>query len=108
MDRVWRRRGGVLERLVVVDGGPAVVRAAQPAPDRVVLGAWADTPEVAAAALRWLRWALGVDEDLRAFHEAFRWDPLIGASVRRRPTRWRWPRAPRHAWRGGTSLPAAR
>jgi len=85
MDGVWRRRGGVLERLVVVGGASAVVRAAQPTFDRVVLGAWADTPAVAATALRWLRWALGVDEDLRAFHEAFRLDPLIGASVRRRP-----------------------
>ncbi len=85
MDGVWRRRGGVLERLVVVDGASAVVRAAQPASDRVVLGARADTPAAAAEALDWLRWALGVDDDLRAFHEAYRWDSLIGASVRRRP-----------------------
>lgn len=85
MDGVWRRRGGVLERLVVVAGGDAVVRAAQPAPERVVLGAWAGSEEVTAAALDWLRCALGLGEDLRAFHEAFRRDPLIGASVRRRP-----------------------
>ena len=91
MDGVWRRRGGVLERLVMFDGASVVVRATQPAPDRVILGAWADTSEVAGAALDWLRWALGVDEDLRGFHEAFRWDPLIGASVRRRP----WLRATR-------------
>lgn len=85
MDGLWRRRGGVLQRLVVVGGGLVVVRAAQPAPDRVMLGARADTSGGAAAGLDWLRWALGVDDDLRAFYEAFRWDPLVGASVRRRP-----------------------
>lgn len=85
MDGVWRRRGGVLERLVVVGGACVVVRAAQPEADRVVLGAWADTCGSAAAALDWVRWALGVDDDLRPFHEAFRRDPLVGASVRRRP-----------------------
>jgi 3-methyladenine DNA glycosylase/8-oxoguanine DNA glycosylase len=85
-DGVARRRGGVLERLVHVDGEPAVVRAAQPAPDRVVVGAWsAAGREVAAAAVARFRWALGVDEDLRAFHAAFARDPLIGDSVRRNP-----------------------
>ena len=32
-----------------------------------------------------MRFALGVDDDLRAFHDRFRRDPLIGPSVRRRP-----------------------
>jgi DNA-3-methyladenine glycosylase II len=32
-----------------------------------------------------MRFALGVDDDLRAFHERFRRDPLIGPSVRLRP-----------------------
>ncbi|HEV2753057.1 MAG TPA: hypothetical protein VGV36_04385, partial [Solirubrobacteraceae bacterium] len=85
LDGLWRRRGGVLERLVVVDGATAVVRSAQPARERVVLGAWAHERAVADHALGWVRWALGVDEDLRAFHDAHRWDPWIGPAVRRRP-----------------------
>jgi 3-methyladenine DNA glycosylase/8-oxoguanine DNA glycosylase len=32
-----------------------------------------------------MRFALGVDDDLRPFHDRFRDDPLIGASVRARP-----------------------
>jgi 3-methyladenine DNA glycosylase/8-oxoguanine DNA glycosylase len=32
-----------------------------------------------------MRFALAVDDDLRAFHDRFRRDPLIGPSVRRRP-----------------------
>jgi 3-methyladenine DNA glycosylase/8-oxoguanine DNA glycosylase len=32
-----------------------------------------------------MRFALGVDEDLRAFHRRFARDPLIGRSLRRRP-----------------------
>jgi len=85
LDGVWRRRGDVLERLVVVEGATAVVRAAQPARERVVLGAWAHERAVADHALGWVRWALGVDDDLRAFHDAHRWDPWIGSAVRRRP-----------------------
>ena len=86
MDGITRTRGGVLERLLHIDGEPAIVRAAQPASDRVVIGAWSVAgADVAEAALARLRWALGVDDDLRAFHAAFRDDPLIGASVRRFP-----------------------
>ena len=44
MDGVLRRRGGVLERLLHHEGEPVLVRAAQTAPDRVVLGARASTP----------------------------------------------------------------
>src|SRR5204863_9353546 len=32
-----------------------------------------------------MRFALGVDQDLRAFHERFRDDPLIGPAVRADP-----------------------
>ena len=32
-----------------------------------------------------MRRALGVDLDLRAFHERYRFDPLIGPSVRANP-----------------------
>ncbi|HYF27070.1 MAG TPA: hypothetical protein VD931_15105 [Baekduia sp.] len=85
MDGVLRRRRGVLERLLHVEGEPAVVRAAQPAADRVVLGARATRRDVAEEAVARMRFALAVDDDLRPFYERFRHDPLIGASVRRRP-----------------------
>jgi 3-methyladenine DNA glycosylase/8-oxoguanine DNA glycosylase len=85
MDGVMRRRGGVLERLLHHEGEPVLVRAAQTAPDRVVLGARASTREAAAHGIARMRFALGVDEDLRAFLRRFACDPLIGRSVRRRP-----------------------
>jgi 3-methyladenine DNA glycosylase/8-oxoguanine DNA glycosylase len=85
MDGMLRRRGGVLERLLHHEGVPVVVRVAQPAPDRVVFGARAPTPAAAAYGIERMRFALGVDEDLREFLRAFARDPLIGRSVRRRP-----------------------
>jgi len=91
LDGVARRRGGVLERLLHVRGQAVVLRAAQPAHDRVVLGAWAPTREAAEEGLRRLRFGLGVDDDLRPFLRAFRDDPWIGPSVRRAP----WIRPPR-------------
>ncbi len=80
-----RHRAGVLERLLHRGEEPVVVRVAQAAPDRVVFGAWARTQEAAEHGIERMRFALGVDEDLRAFHTRFVQDPLIGASVRRRP-----------------------
>ena len=80
-----RRRDGGLERLLHVEGLPAIVRVGQPARDRVVLVAGADSPDVAEEALRRMRFALGVDDDLRPFYDRFRSDPLIGRSVRARP-----------------------
>lgn len=85
MDGVARRRGGVLERLLHVGVEPVVVRAAQPAGGDVVLGAWADDRAAADEAVARMRRALGIDDDLAPFVERFRWDPLVGASVRRRP-----------------------
>jgi 3-methyladenine DNA glycosylase/8-oxoguanine DNA glycosylase len=80
-DGVMRCRNGVLERYFA----GAVVRAAQPAKDRVVIGAWAEDRHTAEHALERMRFALGVDDDLRAFYERFRFDALIGPSVRARP-----------------------
>jgi 3-methyladenine DNA glycosylase/8-oxoguanine DNA glycosylase len=91
MDGVLRRRGGVLERLLHRDGEPVLVRCAQTAPDRVMLGARARSREAAAHGIARMRFALGVDEDLSAFHRRFARDPLIGRSVRSRP----WLRASR-------------
>jgi DNA-3-methyladenine glycosylase II len=80
-----RRREGGLERLLHIEGAPAVVRVGRPARDRVVLVAGADSPDVAEEALARMRFALGLDDDLRPFYDRFRWDPLIGRSVRARP-----------------------
>ncbi|MCW2998440.1 MAG: DNA-3-methyladenine glycosylase 2 family protein [Solirubrobacterales bacterium] len=85
MDGVTRRRGTVLERALHVGPHPVVLRVAQPAADRVVIGARAHDRDAALQAIAQLRSALGVDVDLRPFVARFRDDPLIGASVRRRP-----------------------
>lgn len=85
MDSCLRSRGGVLSRLIHVDEAPVVVRVAQPGRDRVVFGARAQTRAAAQHGIERMRFALGVDDDLRPFYERFRWDPVIGAAVRRRP-----------------------
>jgi 3-methyladenine DNA glycosylase/8-oxoguanine DNA glycosylase len=86
MDGVASRRNGVWERLVHVDDVAVVVRAAQPAADRVVIGARSEGGHDACEeAIARVRVAFGVDESLREFYERFRDDPLIGASVRSRP-----------------------
>ncbi len=84
VDGVLRHRGGVLSRLLHYEGSPIVVRVAQTAPDAVLFGACADTKAAAEHGIARMRFALGVDDDLRPFHDRFRDDPLIGRSVRRR------------------------
>ncbi|HEY2572364.1 MAG TPA: hypothetical protein VGI27_12880 [Solirubrobacteraceae bacterium] len=85
MDGTVRRRGGVLERLLHHDGEPVLVRVAQTAPDNVLFGARASSRAAASYGIERMRFALGVDEDLRAFHRRFARDPLIGRSLSRRP-----------------------
>ncbi len=85
MDRLARRRGEVLHRLIHVAGEPVVIRAVQLSADRVLFGAQASSAEVAHAGIARMRRALGIDLDLRAFHDRFRFDPLIGPSVRAHP-----------------------
>jgi len=80
-----RRRGGVLERLLHRDEAPVLVRVAQVAPDRVIFGAHSPTAQAAAHGIERMRFALGVDEDPRAFLREYVRDPLIGRSLRRRP-----------------------
>lgn len=80
-----RVRRGVLHRLLHEDGEPVLVRAAQTAPDRVLLGASANDDAAAKRGIERMRFALGVDIDVRAFHRLFRDDPAIGTLVRRRP-----------------------
>ena len=75
----------MLERLLHHGDLPVVVRVAQPAPDRVLFGARAATRAAAAYGIERMRFALGVDEDLRPFLRRFARDPLIGRSLRRRP-----------------------
>ncbi len=85
MDGVLRRRDGVLQRLLHVDGEPVVVRAAQPALHRVVIGAQGEAAGACDEAIDRMRFALGVDEDLSPFHARFRDDPVIGPVVRAAP-----------------------
>jgi 3-methyladenine DNA glycosylase/8-oxoguanine DNA glycosylase len=75
----------VLERLLHHEEQPVVVRVAQTAHDRVLFGARAHSRAAASHGIARMRFALGVDEDLGAFRRRFLRDPLIGASVRRRP-----------------------
>jgi 3-methyladenine DNA glycosylase/8-oxoguanine DNA glycosylase len=84
-DRVAQVRAGRLVRLLHVDGSPVLAAASQPARDRVVLAARAAERPAAEEAIARMRFALGVDDDLRAFHERFRWHPLIGRALRRDP-----------------------
>jgi 3-methyladenine DNA glycosylase/8-oxoguanine DNA glycosylase len=84
-DGVLRRRGGVLERLLHRDGRPAIVRIAQTGERCVLFGAWAQDRADAEAAIARMRFALAVDDDLRAFWDLYRDDPLVGPSLRRRP-----------------------
>ena len=89
MDGTLRHRGGVLERLLHHGDLPVLVRVAQPVPASVLFGARAVTREAARHGIERMRFALGVDEDVRPFMRAFARDPLIGRSLRRRPRPWR-------------------
>ena len=90
-DAVARRRDGVLSRLMHVGDEPVVVRAAQTARDRVLIGAEGREAAACDEAIERTRFWLGVDDDLSAFHGRFRDDPVIGPVVRSQP----WLRAPR-------------
>ncbi len=85
MDGMVRRRGGVLERLLHLEGEPVLVRVAQPNPDAVLLGARAPSRAAARHGIERMRFALGLDFDPRPFLRRFARDPLIGRSVRARP-----------------------
>ena len=85
LDGLARVRRGVLHRLLHHDTEPVLVRTAQLSGGNVVFGACAATRESARWGIARMRAALGIDHDLRPFHERFRSDPLIGASVRANP-----------------------
>jgi 3-methyladenine DNA glycosylase/8-oxoguanine DNA glycosylase len=84
-DGVLKVRRGVIHRLLHHGDSPVVVRVAQTARDRVLLGAQADDPAAVAWGIERMRFALGLDDDLRPFHDRFRDDPLIGGAVRADP-----------------------
>jgi DNA-3-methyladenine glycosylase II len=103
-DRTLRVRGGVATRLLHVDGSPVLVRAWQPARDRVRLRAEALDPDCISRpriqmepcpgpakrrqleeAVAAMRRALWVDVELSDFHRRFRRDPLIGPLIHRMP-----------------------
>jgi 3-methyladenine DNA glycosylase/8-oxoguanine DNA glycosylase len=85
LDGLARVRGGVLHRLLHAGDAPVHVRVAQLSPDRVLFGARAPDRDAAQWGIDRMRSALGIDHDLRAFHERFRFDPLIGRAVRTQP-----------------------
>ncbi len=85
LDGVARVRGGVLHRLLHAGDEPVLLRVAQLSSDRVLFGAQAEHRETAEWGIERMRAALGVDQDLAAFYERFRFDPLIGAAVRANP-----------------------
>jgi 3-methyladenine DNA glycosylase/8-oxoguanine DNA glycosylase len=93
-DAVMQVRRGVATRLLHVDGVPVVVRAAQRRDGSVLFRADGGSARCRKVAIERMRFALGVDDDYRAFYDRFRSDRLVGAAVRRR----RWHRPRRRPW----------
>lgn len=83
-DGVTVVRGGVVQRMLTVADGQVRVRVARSG-EGLLFGADGPTREAAAEGIDRMRFALGVDDDLRPFHDSFRDDPVIGRSVRSRP-----------------------
>jgi 3-methyladenine DNA glycosylase/8-oxoguanine DNA glycosylase len=83
--RVTQVRGGVVHRLLHLGDLAVHVRVALLTGDRVLFGARSASREASVWGIARMRAALGVDHDLRPFHERFRDDPLIGAALRRDP-----------------------
>jgi 3-methyladenine DNA glycosylase/8-oxoguanine DNA glycosylase len=88
-DGVLRRRGTALSRLLHCDGQPVAVRVVG-LRSAIRLHAEAPSRLSAQEAIERMRFALGLDHDLRPFHVRFRRDPLLGPVIRRRP--WLRPR----------------
>jgi 3-methyladenine DNA glycosylase/8-oxoguanine DNA glycosylase len=85
LDGLTRVRGGVVHRLLHAGEVPVLVRVAQLSADRVLFGAQASSREAAEWGIERMRHALGIDQDIEPFYERFRFDPLIGRSVRANP-----------------------
>jgi 3-methyladenine DNA glycosylase/8-oxoguanine DNA glycosylase len=114
-DRTMSVSDGVVSRLLRVGESPVLVRAWEPARQRVVLRAEPVEPVALSAprslpavesrpagpaelrlAIERMRFALGVDDDLGELYRRFRRDPLLGPALRRRP--WLRPRRRPWAW----------
>jgi len=94
-DGTMRVRDGVLTRLLHVDDQPIVVHAWQRRDGNVAFrGTGPAGQHALERAIERLRFALGVDDDLRPFYERFKRDRLIGPALRRRP----WVRPRRRPW----------
>src|SRR4051812_36633719 len=95
-DGLFRRRGGAVQRLLHVGEERVFAGALQPRADQGIVAARAPSSAAALEGLRRMRFALGVDEDHREFHERFRGDRFIGRAlrelpelrVRRKPDAW--------------------
>ena len=85
LDGLSRVRGRVLHRLVHADDVPVLVRVVQVSSDRVLFGARSVERDAAEWGISRMRLALGIDQDLAGFYERFRFDRLIGASLRTSP-----------------------
>jgi 3-methyladenine DNA glycosylase/8-oxoguanine DNA glycosylase len=94
-DGVLRHAGGVLTRLLCVGDDPVVVRA-WPCGGAVRFRAEAATREAAVVAVARMRFALGTDHDLSAFHRRFWRHELLGPVLRRKP--WLRPRRRPEPW----------
>jgi DNA-3-methyladenine glycosylase II len=82
LDGLIRRRGAALQRLLRIDGVLVLVGIVQPASDRVLFAARSVSEAAARQGIARMRFATGVDDDLRPFYDAFRGDPVIGPAVR--------------------------
>jgi DNA-3-methyladenine glycosylase II len=91
-DGLLRRQGSALQRLLHDGGTPVLVGVMQPAPDRVVFVARSESEAAARWGLGRMRFATGVDDDLRPFHDRFRDDRFIGRAVRSAPWLRAWRR----------------
>jgi len=83
-DGVMVVRDGTLARVLWIGDEEVLVRA-WAAGRAVRIRAEAQSRDAAEAAIERMRFALGTDHDLSEFHRRFRWDPLIGPVIRRRP-----------------------
>src|SRR5437763_3111314 len=83
-DGILRRRRGALVRVLHSQGEQAIARA-WVVRDAVRLRAEAPSRDTAAWALERMRFALGVDHDVRQFQREFSSDPLLGPVIRGKP-----------------------
>jgi 3-methyladenine DNA glycosylase/8-oxoguanine DNA glycosylase len=100
-DGIARARGGVVVRLLHCRDVPVAVAAWQRRGGEVRLRAAAPPgvearPEALETAVRRMRFAFAVDDDLAEFREAMRGDPLVGPAIAARP--WHRPRRRPVAW----------